>query len=65
MDKVDGYISKILAPDGKVYALRCEIVEAYATTCPKCGGNVTLKYGTGKCDFCGTSYTTQFKMVEG
>ena len=43
MDKVDGYISKILAPDGKVYALRCEIVEVYATTCPKCGGNVTLK----------------------
>lgn len=64
MDKVDGYITKI-AIDGKVYALRCEIVEVYATTCPKCGGNVTLKYGTGNCDFCGTSYTTQFKMVEG
>ena len=65
MDKVDGYISKIQMPNGKVYALRCEIVEVYATTCPKCGGNVTLKYGTGKCDFCGTTYTTQFKMVEG
>lgn len=64
MDKVDGYVSKI-AIGGKVYALQCEIVEVYATTCPKCGGNVTLKYGTGKCDFCGTSYTTQFKIVEG
>lgn len=64
MEKVDGYISKIEI-DGKTYALRCEIVEVYATTCPKCGGNVTLKYGTGKCDYCGTSYTTQFKMVEG
>lgn len=64
MDKVDGYVTKI-AIGGKVYALRCEIVEVYATTCPKCGGNVTLKYGTGKCDFCGTTYTTQFKMVEG
>ena len=65
MDKVDGYISKIQMQNGKVYALRCEIVEVYATTCPKCGGNVTLKYGTGKCDYCGTTYTTQFKMVDG
>lgn len=62
-EKIDGYISKIQLED-KVYALRCEIVEIYATTCPKCGGNITLKFGTGKCDYCGTSYTTQFKMIE-
>ncbi len=59
----DGYISKIQVGD-KVYALRCEIVEVHPMTCPKCGGNMTLKYGTGKCDYCGTLYTTQFKVEE-
>ena len=62
-DKIDGYISKIKLKD-KVYALRCEIVEVHPMTCPKCGGNMTLKYGTGKCDYCGTTYTTKFEIIE-
>ena len=63
-EQTDGYISKIQL-NGKVYALRCEVVEVYAMTCSKCGGNLTLKYGNGTCEFCKTSYTTQFRIVEG
>ena len=36
----------------------------FKMTCPKCGGNVELKYGTGKCEHCGTNFTTQFKLQE-
>ena len=60
----DGYISKIRLFDGKIYKLQCEVVEIYPMICPKCAGTVTLKYGTGKCVYCGTSFTTQFKIVE-
>lgn len=59
----DGYINEIRF-NGKVYKFRCDVVEVYSMTCPKCGGNVTLKYGSGKCDFCGTNYTTNFKLEE-
>ena len=59
-----GYISKVLLPNGKIYKLQCEVVEVYPMTCPKCGGQVELKYGTGECKSCGTNYTTQFKIVE-
>ena len=59
----EGYISKIQLGD-KTYKLRCEVVEVYAVTCPKCGGQLELKYGTGKCDYCGTSFITQFKLEE-
>ena len=61
--EADGYISKIYH-NGKTYKLRCEVVEVYAMTCPKCGGQLELKYGTGRCEHCGTSFTTQFKVVE-
>lgn len=60
----DGYISTIELPNGKTYRLRCEVVEVYAMTCPKCGGVLELKYGSGTCNYCGTSYTTQFKIIE-
>ena len=63
-ERVDGYISKITMPDGKVYKLKCEVVEVYPMTCPKCGGQLELKYGTGKCEHCGTNFTTQFKLEE-
>ena len=63
MKDCDGYISKICL-HGKVYKLQCEVVEVYSMTCPKCGGNLTLKYGTGMCDYCGSKFTTQFKVSE-
>lgn len=62
--EIAGYISRIQLPDGKLYKLQCEVVEVYAMTCPKCGGKVELKYGTGECQSCGTGFTTQFKIVE-
>ena len=33
-------------------------------TCPKCGGTFELSFGHGKCDFCGTYFTTEFKITE-
>lgn len=60
----DGYINTVRTPNGKKYKLQCEVVEIYAMTCPKCGGQLELHYGNGTCKFCGTSFTTQFKVVE-
>ena len=60
---IDGYISKITV-NGKTYALRCEIVEIHPITCPKCGASFELRYGTGKCDYCGTLYSTNFELKE-
>lgn len=37
-EKFDGYISKIQLPNGKIYKLKCEIVEIHPMTCIKCGG---------------------------
>ena len=62
-DKIDGYISKI-SVGGKIYALRCEIVEARPITCSKCGASFQLKYGEGRCDHCDTYYTTHFYIEE-
>lgn len=58
-----GYISRICL-NGRIYKLRSEIVEVYPITCPKCGGSFELKYGSGKCPYCDTYYTTQFKLAE-
>ena len=60
---IDDYISKIQL-NGKIYALRMEVVEVYPIKCKNCGSTFELKYGSGKCDCCGTNYTTQFKVVE-
>ena len=60
----EGYISEVKLPNGKRYKLQCEVVEVYPMTCPKCGGHVELKYGSGECRSCGTAFTTQFKIVE-
>ena len=59
----DGYISKIKIRD-KTYKLRCEVVEVYPITCPKCGGSFELRYGSGQCPHCDTYFTTQFKLAE-
>ena len=62
-NKVDGYISEIML-NGKTYALKCKVIEVHPMTCPHCGGNVVLKYGNGKCEYCGTMFATDFKIVE-
>ena len=59
----DGYISTIMI-DNRIYKLQCEVVEVYPMTCPKCNGPVELKYGHGKCEYCGTNYSTEFKLTE-
>lgn len=62
-EKIDGYISKIHF-QGKTYALRCEIVEARPVVCNRCGASFQLKYGEGRCEHCGTYYTTHFYIEE-
>lgn len=64
MDKIDGFIDRITLPNGKTYGLKCEIVEIYSMTCPKCGGSLELKYGSGKCPYCDTYFSTEFKLQE-
>lgn len=59
-----GYVSRIQMPNGKIYKLKCEVTEVYDMTCRKCGSPLQLKYGSGTCSYCGTNYTTQFKIVE-
>lgn len=59
----EGYINQI-SVCGKIYKLRCEVVEVYAMNCPRCGGELKLEYGSGKCQYCDTTFTTQFKLVE-
>lgn len=63
MDEFAGYIDRIII-QGKIYKLRCEVVEARPIICKKCGASFTLKYGEGKCEYCGTYYTTRFSIEE-
>jgi len=51
-------------PNGKTYALKCTVVEAKPITCTHCGAPVELRFGSGKCEYCGTFYTTNFEVVE-
>ena len=60
----DGFISEIHLASGKKYLLRAYVTEVHPITCKKCGGQLELKYGEGKCTFCGTHYSTQFNVVE-
>jgi hypothetical protein len=62
-EEIAGYISKICI-NGKTYALKCEVVEAHPIICKKCGASFQLKYGEGKCEHCGTYYTTHFILEE-
>ena len=61
---ISGYINKITLPSGKTYGLKCEVIEIHPITCPKCGSSFELKYGNGKCEYCGTYYTTKFSLEE-
>ena len=61
----NGYINRISLDGGKsYYKLKCEVVEVYPMTCPKCGGSLELHYGHGKCPFCNTNFATNFKLEE-
>ena len=62
-EEIAGYISRI-SVGGKIYALKCEVVEARSITCTKCGASFQLKYGEGQCEHCGTYYTTRFYIEE-
>ena len=50
--------------NGKTYGLKCEVVEARPIVCKKCGASFQMKYGEGRCDHCGTYYTTHFYIEE-
>jgi ssDNA-binding Zn-finger/Zn-ribbon topoisomerase 1 len=63
-NKCDGYVTCVTLPSGKTYAFKAVIEEVYPMTCPKCGGQLELKYGHGKCSYCGTNYATDMKIVE-
>ena len=62
--QVDGYISRIKLPNGKTYALKCELVQVRALNCPNCGAPFFLKYGEGHCEYCDTHFTTHFTVEE-
>ena len=62
--EVDGFINKITLPNGKTYALQCKLIEAHPITCPKCGASFELAFGRGKCNYCDTYFTTEFKITE-
>ena len=49
---------------GKTYALKCTVVETKPITCTHCGAPVELRFGSGKCEYCGTFYTTNFEVIE-
>ena len=63
MEEFAGYIDRIII-QGKIYKLRCEVVEAHPIVCKKCGASFQLKYGEGRCEHCGTYYTTRFSIEE-
>ena len=63
MKEFAGYISQINLY-GKIYKLKCEVVEAHPIVCKKCGASFQLKYGEGQCTHCGTYYTTHFYIEE-
>lgn len=54
-----GYVNKIYI-GGTYYKLQCEVVEVHPMICPRCGGNLELHLGEGKCEYCGTNFTTKF-----
>lgn len=59
----DKYIDSIVV-NGTLYKLKLAVVEAYPINCKNCGASFELKYGSGRCERCGTFYTTEFKLVE-
>ena len=62
-EKLYGYINKITV-NGHTYGIKAYITEIHPINCPKCGGSFELKYGNGKCPYCNTYFTTEFKLIE-
>lgn len=58
-----GYVNKIRVGD-KLYKIGVEVLEARPIVCKKCGASFQMKYGEGRCDHCGTYYTTHFYIEE-
>ena len=62
--EVDDFFSVIQTPDGRKYGLKCAVIEAYPINCPNCGSTFELAFGKGRCEHCGTYFTTEFKLQE-
>lgn len=63
MNKIDGYISRITVNE-KTYGIKAYLTEIKPITCPKCGASFELRYGTGKCEYCNTWFSTEFSIKE-
>ena len=59
----DGWIDSVQV-NGKKYAIKAAIVEYHALTCPKCGGQIRMHNGMGKCPFCDTEFSATIRLVE-
>lgn len=59
----DGWIDTVNV-DGKKYAIKAAVVEYHALTCPKCGGQIHMHNGMGKCQFCDTEFSATIRLVE-
>lgn len=59
----DGWIDSVNV-GGKRYAIKAAIVEYHALTCPKCGGQIRMHNGMGKCQFCDTEFSATIRLVE-
>lgn len=58
-----GYISKICI-GGKIYKLKCEIVEVHPLICTRCGASLELHNGHGQCPACGTNFSAVMSIKE-
>ena len=65
-EKFEGFIDKIMLNmlNDKLYKIGVEVPEARPIVCKKCGASFQMKYGEGRCDHCGTYYTTHCYIEE-
>ena len=62
-DPYSGWIDSVTI-DGKIYAIKAAVVKYHALTCPKCGGQIHMHNGMGKCQFCDTEFSATIRLVE-
>ncbi len=59
------YINSIMLPGmTEPYYFQSDPVGVFPVTCPKCGASFELHDGSGKCEHCGTNFSSQFKLME-